>query len=274
MTSWRAIAWRGLGGIWGRSVEHASSVHVYVGISVRPNILSGKPHLQAAVDMAVPGVAYAPRGGQGQGPQTFPQPPNAFVDVGNWPGATPRPQRQPRIQLTPEQGEANGPCWFYAAGACEVQNCSKACRIIIDLERAAIPSAWANWNLPKNEGEGKGFREGQQGQSGYQTDRSRTESDDQGKGPKRWEQGNRPSGGPKGEGKPLKGSRPCRFVKDGGECSHGLQCYSAWSQSPPSEQVDIAACVRQSMSNKSLSAASATDGGTLSLTGVKLTKTD
>jgi hypothetical protein len=66
-------------------------------------ILSGKPHPQAAVDMAVPGVAYVPQGGQGQGPLAFPRPPNAFVDLGNWPGAMPRPQRQRwQIQRTPE----------------------------------------------------------------------------------------------------------------------------------------------------------------------------
>jgi hypothetical protein len=224
--------------------------------------------------MAVPGVTYVPPSGQGQGPQTFPRRPHGIVGPGNWPGATPRPPRQQRVPLTQEQREANGPCWFYGIGACELQNCNKAHRIMTDLERAAIPSTWLNYNLPENKGEGKGLGKRQQGQSGYQTDRSQMETDDPGKTFKRWEKSNRPSGGPKGEGETAKGSRPCRFVKDGGECPHGRQCYSAWSHPPPAEPVDIARCIQQSMSAKSLSAASASDSGAIPWAGVEPTIQD
>jgi hypothetical protein len=155
-----------------------------------------------------------------------------------------------------------------------VQNSNKACGIITDLERAAIPSTWANYNLPENKGEKCGLGKGQQGQLGYQSDCSQTDSDGFGKGPTRWaSKGDRPLGGPKGEGKAAKGSRPCRFLKDGGECLHGLQCYSAWSHPPPAEPVDVEGCVRQSMSNTSLSAASASSGAP-PFTGIKPTKHD
>jgi hypothetical protein len=219
------------------------------------HILSRKPHPQAAVDVAVAGVPYVPPSGQGQRPQTFPQTPRGIVDPGNWPDATPRPTKQQRVPITQEQQEANGPCWFYGTGACVRKDCNKAHRIMIYLERVAIPSAWVNWNFP--------------GKDGYRIDRSQTETDDPGKGPKRWEEDNRPSGGPKGEGKAFKGSRPCRFVKDGGVRPHGLLCYSFWSHPPPVDPIDIAEKIKQSASTKSLSAASASDSGAIPWTGVK-----
>jgi hypothetical protein len=143
-----------------------------------------------------------------------------------------------------------------------------------DLERVAIPSIWLNYNLPENKENRKGLGERQQGQSGYQTDHSQSETDDPGQGLKRWEKNNRPSGGPKGEGETANGSRPCRFVKDGGECAHLLQCYSARSHPSPAGPVDIARCVQQSMSAKSLSAASASDSGAIPSTGAKPTIQD
>jgi hypothetical protein len=224
--------------------------------------------------MAVPGVAYVPQGVQGQGLQAQAQPPNAFSDPGNWPTSTARPQRRrSQIPPPPEQREANGPCWFYGIGTCKVQNCSKARRVLTDKERAAIPAAWINWNLPENQAKKGAAGKGQPGQPGYQSDRSLSESDGLGKGPKRWTKVDRPPRGPKGEGKSVPGSRPCRFVKDGGECPHGLQCYSAWSHPPPAEPVDIAGRAKTSMSNTSLSAASASSGNAPPYTGIEPTQT-
>jgi hypothetical protein len=153
-----------------------------------------------------------------------------------------------------------------------VQNCSKSHRVLTDKERAAITVTWVNYNFHENQGKKGGFGKNQPGQQGNQSDRSQTESDGLGKGPKCWTKGDRPSRGPKGEGKAGKGSRPCRFVKDGGVCPHGLQCYSAWSHPPPAEPVDIAGCIHQSMSNASLSAASASSGNAPPHTGVKPTQ--
>jgi hypothetical protein len=101
-------------------------------------------------------------------------------------------------------------------------------------------------------------------QQGSQSDRSYSDSDGLGKNPKRWNKGDRPpkgDGNPKGEGKRAPGPQPCRFIKNGRECPHALQCYSARSHPPPAEPVDILGRIKTSMSNVSLSAASASSVG-------------
>jgi hypothetical protein len=128
-------------------------------------VLSGKASTSTAVEMAVLGIEGGAKGGKGagQGAQGDVRQPNTFVDPGQWP-ISPAPPRRQRSQVPrlAEQRAANGPCWFYAAGACVVANCSKEHRIITAQERANIPTAWINWSLPDNQkggASGKGDRQ-------------------------------------------------------------------------------------------------------------------
>jgi hypothetical protein len=233
-------------------------------LSQSQHILSGKPRPHAIMDAAVPGVPYVPPAGKGQGHQMAPQTAHGIVDPGNWLDATPRPGKS-SVPITQEQRDANGPCWFYGTGTCVRKNCNNARRIMTDLERAAIPTTWTNWNLPENERKGTG------GKDGYRTDRSQTETDDPGKGLKRWGKSNRPSSGTKGDGKAGAGTRPCRFIQEGKPCPHGANCYSFWSHLPTAPTgVDIAGLIKQSAS----SGASASDSGAIPWTGVKPTIKD
>jgi hypothetical protein len=118
-------------------------------------VLSGKPTTNRALEMAMPGIESGPKGGKGvgQGAQGDAQQPNTFFDPGQWPRSTAPPKRPQRSQVpcAAEQRAANGPCWFYATGTCEVANCSKERRVIAAQERANIPATWVNWNLPENQ---------------------------------------------------------------------------------------------------------------------------
>jgi hypothetical protein len=188
--------------------------------------------------MASPGIETVPKGGKCQESQAQARQGNTFVDPGNWPNSLAPPRRQrSQVPHTQEQREANVPCWFYGAGACKAQNCIKARRILTDKERAAIPATWINWNLPENQAKkGAGKR---QGQWDSQSDRSYSESDGAGIGSKRWNRAPKGGGNPNGEGGRVPGSQPCRFIKNGGECPHGLQCFSAWSHPTPAGPVDV-----------------------------------
>jgi hypothetical protein len=241
--------------------------------------LSGRTSRQAIVDVALLGEQYVPPVGKGQGQaqssdgnwQTVPLqkgqgPPQSYngnwptvqaqVPNGNWPVV---PQHEgkgeTRMPISKEHKVANGPCWFFAAGACVRKSCNKDHRVMTPEEIAAIPKEWYNRNLPGNKGRGEKFTPSG-GEDGWQTDLGATGTDDEGQSPKRWTRSTT-----KGKGKPGgEGSRPCRSVENNGTCPRGVDCYSLWSRPGGVDVSKLAKSVS--------SGASASDGGAVAWTGV------
>jgi hypothetical protein len=163
--------------------------------------------------MAVLGEQYVPPVGNGKG--------QALSPNDNWPAAPPYAGKGiPKLPISKQQREANGPCWFFDTGACIRKGCNKEHRRMSPEELAFIPTEWCNRNLPENKMKGKG-RTPSGGKDGWQTDQSATGADDAGQNPKRWTQ--RTTGVGEGEGKPSgKGTRPCRFIENNKRVRVGL----------------------------------------------------
>jgi hypothetical protein len=233
-------------------------------------VLSVKATEAAVYETAVPGVEGDGKGGKGSG-QRGPakgQQANNTSDPGQWINApkpdNPQnikpvpPKRPPRQQVirTAEQRVANGPCWYYAIGACKMTNCSKEHIIISAAERANILAVFVNRNLPENANGGSS-------DSQWNNSQSQTDREANFEGLKTWTKGDgMPKGGrtTKGEGKGGKNSagKGCRFIREGKTCPHGGACWNVWSHPgiPTEPAVDIQACMKASASVSSVSSAS------------------
>jgi hypothetical protein len=159
-------------------------------------VVSGKVTATPEYETSVPGAEGDGKGGEGFGKwgQDKGQSVNNTSDPRQWIHApkpdNPQntnpvpPRRPPRQQVihTAEQRAANGPCWYYATGACKMTNCSKEHRIISAAARANILAVFVDRNLPEN-------ARGGASDSQWNNSQSDTESDSNFEGPKTWAKG-------------------------------------------------------------------------------------